>query len=105
VRVGLAVVSSGTVSGASQGAKRRDCFAKRNQTLRDDGRKSLKSLGVKSSRFAESCLFNTLIAILLRASTCETVAVPSLIAGRSPPSAPLPSLTVEVRIIRKISRE
>jgi hypothetical protein len=92
VRAGVAIVSSGAVSGASQGAKRRDCFAERNQTLRDEGRKSLKSLGAKSRRFGEPCLFNSLTVISFRACPREPLlsipSSPRLTGRRTPRSQP-----------------
>jgi hypothetical protein len=47
--------------------KRKESFAKRNERLREEGRKSLKSLGAKSRDFAGLFVFNGLTAFLFRA--------------------------------------
>jgi hypothetical protein len=47
--------------------KRKEFFAKRNERFRDEGRKSLRSLGGEIMDFARLFAFNGLIALLFRA--------------------------------------
>jgi hypothetical protein len=47
-------------------AKRRGCFAKRNELFRKGGRKALKSLGCEIDDFVQSCVFNGLMSVSFR---------------------------------------
>src|SRR5580693_5037150 len=56
---------------AQKQRKRKESFAKRNQTFRDAGREPLRSLGTKSGDFAGSFIFNELTLVSFRALSIQ----------------------------------